>query len=874
MPITATYPSSPSNRLPRLGWTVLLFVVTFLSIRPATTAAQQSATVHIDASEELRQIQPFAIGGNAVFNRVSTLYKIAEAFAEDAMGAMSWRVFFPDDGFGWRWDTQTFHPNSRHLTWLGSGGLNGLVHRQVKPGESYENFSDVVDFELDNHFVVDYWDGTDMRHSGILTKSAAGANAYRKISLTPRARVGFLRFDLKISGQRPFRAVDAGWILARVRGVDSHLRFELRLDDNRHLIIANAGGQPLLTTPAPLPLDQWTSIEAYYGDGEVALWIDHLEVGRQPASTQDWLTALEWGSVESATEGVEGQIHLDALRLDEDYIGAAVHLPWQHPYNAHFTFDNTLRTIDDVATIAETLGATLVWCIPLANRNHPDHKENRSGSAFDFQTQQFFLDQVEYLVGTADADYQAAVASLDWDHQTPTDNWANLRAARGRLEPYDITYFEIGNEPYFGGRWRDDLSDYGQVFLDYSRGIKTIHPSAKVGHHSFKSAPDNWLDTLLPITKEEVDFISIFHDYPFQTEAPIEHWLGIPVGDNNRWRFWVGNKGSWIKAPYGNMNDQEGDRFFFTPFIVRHMLEKHVPERAAAIELLTTEYGHFLAPGKGEDNWLGSAINRASFIGANIASGVDMAQVWSLASSGGFAMGLVVDKEDFIEKPPHYQVFKLWANHFGTHLVPASVETPLKPFRFLDKQQTGNGFDIPYFSAWASLNAERDKLFVVFINRHQQDAVDVDFALNHFELSDRARTFMINGDDIGDDNEIGNIGERLTWFLPAGDGSDDPENIVIREETVDSLSNPLRLTLPKLSVTALELSGQVKIVLPEGDFNGDQAVDFGDFFLLADHFNLRQEDAGFTPVYDLNQDGAIDLGDFFIFADRLVNFTP
>jgi hypothetical protein len=46
-----------------------------------------------------------------------------------------------------------------------------------------------------------------------------------------------------------------------------------------------------------------------------------------------------------------------------------------------------------------------------------------------------------------------------------------------------------------------------------------------------------------------------------------------------------------------------------------------------------------------------------------------------------------------------------------------------------------------------------------------------------------------------------------------------------------------------------------------GDFNGDGAVNFSDFFLFADAFG------GSNPAYDLNGDGAINFSDFFVFAD-------
>ena len=52
-----------------------------------------------------------------------------------------------------------------------------------------------------------------------------------------------------------------------------------------------------------------------------------------------------------------------------------------------------------------------------------------------------------------------------------------------------------------------------------------------------------------------------------------------------------------------------------------------------------------------------------------------------------------------------------------------------------------------------------------------------------------------------------------------------------------------------------------------GDFSGDGAVDFSDFFLFADHFGDTVSDPGWDPLYDLNANGEVDFSDFFLFAD-------
>ena len=48
----------------------------------------------------------------------------------------------------------------------------------------------------------------------------------------------------------------------------------------------------------------------------------------------------------------------------------------------------------------------------------------------------------------------------------------------------------------------------------------------------------------------------------------------------------------------------------------------------------------------------------------------------------------------------------------------------------------------------------------------------------------------------------------------------------------------------------------------------DDAVDFNDFFLFADHFGMLEGESGFDALFDLNGDHRIDFADFFLFADH------
>ncbi len=53
-----------------------------------------------------------------------------------------------------------------------------------------------------------------------------------------------------------------------------------------------------------------------------------------------------------------------------------------------------------------------------------------------------------------------------------------------------------------------------------------------------------------------------------------------------------------------------------------------------------------------------------------------------------------------------------------------------------------------------------------------------------------------------------------------------------------------------------------------GDFNGDNIVDFNDFFSFADHFGLTTAATHWDARYDFDADNDVDFDDFFTFADN------
>ena len=74
--------------------------------------------------------------------------------------------------------------------------------------------------------------------------------------------------------------------------------------------------------------------------------------------------------------------------------------------------------------------------------------------------------------------------------------------------------------------------------------------------------------------------------------------------------------------------------------------------------------------------------------------------------------------------------------------------------------------------------------------------------------------------------------------------------------------------------TAIQVVVQAppKPLLP-ADFDGNEQIDFGDFFLFVESIGSTPLYTDWNPAFDLNYDGKVGLEDFFIFSDAFNSFN-
>ena len=120
-------------------------------------------------------------------------------------------------------------------------------------------------------------------------------------------------------------------------------------------------------------------------------------------------------------------------------------------------------------------------------------------------------------IGYVASDAQDAADFVEYLN-APEDDlypWSRERASNGHALPYNVEYFEIGNEIY-NPKFKVSPEEYAYKYLKYYKAMKAIDASIKIGT---VLRPSNiWNRRVMEVIKDKIDF-GIIHIYstPFST---------------------------------------------------------------------------------------------------------------------------------------------------------------------------------------------------------------------------------------------------------------------------------------------------------------------------------------------------------------------
>ena len=131
---------------------------------------------------------------------------------------------------------------------------------------------------------------------------------------------------------------------------------------------------------------------------------------------------------------------------------------------------------------------------------------------------------------------------------------------------------------------------------------------------------------------------------------------------------------------------------------------------------------------------------------------------------------------------------------------------------------------------------------------------------------------------VSTEEEFGNVTASISG-LAEGSGDTDPGQTAwaaIDRDLTENQTYYWRVRAIEGDLTgpysdAEQFVARAPVVL-QGDFNGDNAVTFDDFFLFVDAFG--KEATGDFVIYDLSGNGMVDFDDFFLFVDNFGKSVP
>lgn len=266
---------------------------------------------------------------------------------------------------------------------------------------------------------------------------------------------------------------------------------------------------------------------------------------------------------------------------------------------------------------------------------------------------------VNYLTGN-EMDAADLIEYLNYPDNGSNPNggidWAKVRSENGHPEPYNVKYFEIGNEVHD----RVSSTSYAHGYLKFYNKMKEVDPTIKIG--PVLHFLNYWNISTMDIIKNKIDFGSL-HTY----SKPSGGYSHLLEKDSAR---------ITAKEIFEKTLCLPEIRFEWE---LQTALKTMEAEAKKSIPLAITEYNGGFAQEKPVPyrHTLGNALVNAEFLHVFIKpeNNLLMANYWGYL---GF-FGMIKSNVDFIErsfktplfyfKRPNYYVYQLYHNNFGDILL-------------------------------------------------------------------------------------------------------------------------------------------------------------------------------------------------------------
>jgi len=345
-----------------------------------------------------------------------------------------------------------------------------------------------------------------------------------------------------------------------------------------------------------------------------------------------------------------------------------------------------------------------------------------------------------------------------------TTKWGAIRAQNGHTKPYNVTWWELGNELY--GSWQIGhmtASEYAERYMELYKAMKAVDPKIHlIANGGLDNAAQDhysswlpWDDPLLSANPGKVEYLSRHYlIWVDMTESDYYKAIGWTYAIRERWK-----------------EMREILKNYQSPIPKLAITEA---QGARDLDVSTTMIEAMWVAGL-----YNSAIYSDGFVGIITRS--------ALIEYGG---GLRKEFEVVYPTPAFY-VHKIYATQPGRYPVFVRIVSPTfsagaRP------PEIPLSTDNPYVDAVALFNENKTTLSILLVNYHHEKAINVNLAIHNYKIDEKTKVVRLAGKDIA---------SRNTWR--------NPDNIKPVEYYMDVKQSSIELDLPPLSITLLLINGSI-----------------------------------------------------------------
>lgn len=360
-----------------------------------------------------------------------------------------------------------------------------------------------------------------------------------------------------------------------------------------------------------------------------------------------------------------------------------------------------------------------------------------------------------------------ALEWLEYANFASPSRWANLRRAHGHEQPFDVRYWQIGNEEY--GPWEighQSATDYAAMAREWAKALKKMDPTLAVLAVGGSQKGSHWDMAVLHEAWPHIDYLTAHRYWNFDSSRGIDNYDAI-VGVGYLEEQTTRALGELIALVARDHRSPRRPRLAFTEWNCR---DERLREMSPQWRPVDTQYR--LVDALAVAGFLNMMQRQCRHVGlATFAQSINV-------------VGMLLVTPERVVRETVYWPLLLQRHHSGSTAVDAWVECDGYAATFEGREVT----DIPFVDVSATLDEERRRLWVSVVNRHRQEDAVARLRLRDASLPNEARLHRLWHEDPFARNTV-----------------DAPDTVLPTEQTIALNGEPFEIALPPHSYTILEL---------------------------------------------------------------------